>query len=336
MNQHLIYFMAAVATVLICGSMIRLVALRSAETEVRVSRLQSLRTWWILFVVVAGAALAGQAGVLVLLLIAGTVGLREYLGLIGYNRLGILAAVAVFAMLALHYGLIASGYIRDAQMVTPVAAVLLICTARVLSGDTTEYIRTTGAAVWGVLLFGYNISHAAIISAEGSSPWVGQLGWFLFVSVLTEINDISQAICGRRIGKHKITPTVSPNKSWEGFLAGVIVTSLAANVMAPWLTTFYSGSDILQNVVVTSIAGTPDIHQWVSGRYQYVRYKTGCWCQGRKSAFTRAGRHDRSDRQPDIHRSGFLLLRSVDFVNLVTISVHSTPQRKLTDDLSCR
>ena len=57
--------------------------------------------------------------------------------------------------------------------------------------------------------------------------------------VLTESNDIFQALIGRLFGAHKrhrITPTISPNKTWEGFLGGLLVTITLALLLAPWMT----------------------------------------------------------------------------------------------------
>jgi phosphatidate cytidylyltransferase len=53
---------------------------------------------------------------------------------------------------------------------------------------------------------------------------------------LTETNDIAQALVGRRIGAHPITPQVSPHKTWEGLLAGIGITMAAATALAPLLT----------------------------------------------------------------------------------------------------
>ena len=39
-------------------------------------------------------------------------------------------------------------------------------------------------------------------------------------------NDIMQFIWGKLLGRHKILPKVSPNKTWEGFLGGVISTTV--------------------------------------------------------------------------------------------------------------
>ena len=35
-----------------------------------------------------------------------------------------------------------------------------------------------------------------------------------------------QFIWGKLLGRHKILPKVSPNKTWEGFLGGVISTTV--------------------------------------------------------------------------------------------------------------
>ncbi|EMI15571.1 phosphatidate cytidylyltransferase [Rhodopirellula maiorica SM1] len=40
---------------------------------------------------------------------------------------------------------------------------------------------------------------------------------------------------GRRFGRRKLT-TVSPKKTWEGFLGGMIVTSVTAMLLGAWLT----------------------------------------------------------------------------------------------------
>ena len=50
----------------------------------------------------------------------------------------------------------------------------------------------------------------------------------LLMLILTWTFDTFAYIVGVRFGKHKIIPTVSPNKSWEGFAGGFIFTVIAA------------------------------------------------------------------------------------------------------------
>ena len=47
----------------------------------------------------------------------------------------------------------------------------------------------------------------------------------LFLIFITEANDIMQYVFGKLFGKHKILPKVSPNKTWEGFIGGVLSTT---------------------------------------------------------------------------------------------------------------
>lgn len=53
-----------------------------------------------------------------------------------------------------------------------------------LVGFNRGYIRTTAAMIWGLMLFGYCLSHAYFLVTlpVSTEPWVGKVGWFLFFS----------------------------------------------------------------------------------------------------------------------------------------------------------
>jgi phosphatidate cytidylyltransferase len=46
--------------------------------------------------------------------------------------------------------------------------------------------------------------------------------WFLFFVTLTAVGDTSAYLIGQQWGKHKMGQRVSPNKSWEGYAAGIV------------------------------------------------------------------------------------------------------------------
>lgn len=81
--------------------------------------------------------------------------------------------------------------------------------------------------------------------------------WFLYLCVVTAHNDIAQYVAGTALGRHKLSPRVSPNKTWQGFGGGLvagILFSLAAGELlglagAPWL----AGMGIV--VSATGLAG---------------------------------------------------------------------------------
>ena len=62
----------------------------------------------------------------------------------------------------------------------------------------------------------------------------GHLGMFALVSLIAivKMSDIGQYTAGRLFGRHKLAPTISPGKTWEGVLGGVVFAFVAAWVMA--------------------------------------------------------------------------------------------------------
>ena len=59
--------------------------------------------------------------------------------------------------------------------------------------------------------------------------------WVIFLVVTTELNDIFQYLCGKSLGKRKILPKTSPNKTIEGFLGGVLLTPLVSMALGSLL-----------------------------------------------------------------------------------------------------
>lgn len=239
-NNSLLCLLGATFITLCSGTVVRVVALRNAEAELAKKRMGSFRVWWTLAVLLSIAVVFGTTGVCVLMLVASVLGLREFLNLIGTQHVGAAGIAVAFVTVPVQYGLIAFGYSEAVKVMLPIAALLLLSTARLLRGGPEGFIRTTAGVYWGIMLLVYGLSHAALLltlPADGE-PTVGNVGWFLFLVIVTEMDDIAQALVGRAIGRRRITSTISPNKTWEGF-AGGVVTSVALSVLlAPWLTTF--------------------------------------------------------------------------------------------------
>ena len=68
----------------------------------------------------------------------------------------------------------------------------------------------------------------AIIHIKDDS---GDLPILLFVFLLVWINDTFAYLSGMLFGKHKMAPKISPKKTWEGFIGGVLFTIMAASLI---------------------------------------------------------------------------------------------------------
>jgi phosphatidate cytidylyltransferase len=70
----------------------------------------------------------------------------------------------------------------------------------------------------------------AFVVMRDVSPWV-----LLATAALVWVADIAAYFAGRRFGKHKLAPAISPGKTWEGVygaLAGVVVYGLVLAAVA--------------------------------------------------------------------------------------------------------
>ncbi len=239
------------------GTLIRVWMLHGVSDNIARSHLDSLKTWWALALVLAIALLIGNVGVAVLMGIAGILSLREYFQIVGWQRVGAPTAWAVFGLTAAYYAMILLGHETWLRSSAPVVFVLSMGAIRAWLGLIEDYIRVTAAMIWGLMLFVFCLSHAFfLLKLNGlPEPWVGNTGWLLYLVLLTECNDIAQALIGRRFGRTKIVPLVSPKKSLEGLLGGLAVTMILAAILAPWLTSLIMERSWTRGVLATLLSG---------------------------------------------------------------------------------
>jgi phosphatidate cytidylyltransferase len=84
----------------------------------------------------------------------------------------------------------------------------------------------------------FTLGHVAylMVLPAGGNPQGGGPALVFFLVCLTQLNDVAQYVWGRTLGRLKVIPRVSPNKTLEGLAGGVLTTALAAALVAPYLT----------------------------------------------------------------------------------------------------
>jgi phosphatidate cytidylyltransferase len=84
----------------------------------------------------------------------------------------------------------------------------------------------------------YCVSHAPALLMLRIPGYEGQNGKLLFFFILVvQMSDVLQYVWGKSLGKHKIAPQVSPNKTWAGFLGGISSATLVGTLLW-WATPF--------------------------------------------------------------------------------------------------
>lgn len=76
----------------------------------------------------------------------------------------------------------------------------------------------------------------------------------LFVLTVTKVGDIAAYFCGKRYGKHRLTPYISPKKTWEG--AGAAIAASLATGLIFFAINKYFAFDIRLSLVTTLLLST--------------------------------------------------------------------------------
>lgn len=144
-------------------------------------------------------------------------------GVPSFARVGVfLALAAVIFAAAVQADWIAG----DDSVVWAIVLVMVVGAPAVLrAGLESKPTLAMAVTLFGALYTGATLAVAVWLRAiEGSAAGVrGAAILFLPVSV-TWLGDTAAYSVGRRAGRHKLAPTISPAKTWEGAIAGVVGT----------------------------------------------------------------------------------------------------------------
>ena len=73
----------------------------------------------------------------------------------------------------------------------------------------------------GALYVGFLLSHALLLR-EGAAGLEEGRDWLLYALFITFVADTGAFFVGKLVGHHKMAPTISPGKTWEGFAGGLV------------------------------------------------------------------------------------------------------------------
>ncbi len=85
-------------------------------------------------------------------------------------------------------------------------------------------VSSSAAAIAGVLA----LVPAWIALARLRVDFIRGAEWVLFALILVQVADIGAFFVGRRFGRRRLAPNVSPGKTWEGVIGGLIASGLVA------------------------------------------------------------------------------------------------------------
>lgn len=200
---------------------------------------QRIKAWWIMVALIAIAFFFGKDGMTVLFALISFAALREFVTLTHTRRSDHWVLIGMFAIIIpVQYWLVWTAWYGLFTIFIPVYCFLLMPAITALHGDTERFLERVAAQQWAVMLSVYCVSHVPALMTLNVPGYEGRhLLLIAFLIITVQGSDVLQYIFGKLFGKHRFSPNVSPSKTWEGLIGGLVTASLLGALLA-FLTPF--------------------------------------------------------------------------------------------------
>lgn len=198
-----------------------------------------IRAWWVMAGVFAVTLAAGFTWSILLFGLVSFLALREFVTMApthhGDHRP---LAWSFFVVLPLQYALVWAGWYGLFSILIPVYVSIFVAVRAAIAGDTQRFLERAAVTQWGLTICIYFVSCVPALLTLRIPGFEGQDARLLFFLVfVVQLSDVLQYVWGKSIGRRPLAPSISPNKTWEGFVGG-LASATAAGTALWWATPF--------------------------------------------------------------------------------------------------
>ena len=191
-----------------------------------------IRSWWILVLIGGAALLAGRVASTLLFAVVSLLALREFLTAIpGRSPDRAAWRICAFIVLPVQYVLAWTQWHQLFSIWIPLCAIPVFALA-MFPGHARRFFDRASVALWGVLICVYSISHIPALMTlripgfETRTPLL-----MVFLVLIVQSSDVLQYVWGKLLGKHPLAPAISPSKTVEGLIGGVLSATLVGALL---------------------------------------------------------------------------------------------------------
>jgi phosphatidate cytidylyltransferase len=243
MNPELLWLFGGVLVLLVIASTIGHALRGRARSESMRATIDNLvariKAWWIMCGIFALTLALGRAGSLALFGLLSFLALREFITLTRTHRADHRTLFwAFFVFTPAQYWLVGVQWYGMFALLIPVYAFLFVAARVAAAGDTQRFLERAAEIHFGLMLCVFCVSHAPALLMLEIPGYAGRnANLLMFLVLVAQLSDVLQYVWGKLAGRHRIAPTVSPNKTVEGFLGGV-GTAVLIGTGLWWVTPF--------------------------------------------------------------------------------------------------
>ena len=254
LTHPLYYAMGLVIFALVCASVIVAVMMKTHPDRNYTELKLRVQSWWWIVGIFFLAVGFNRTVAAVVMAIVSFMAFKEFLSLVPTRRADYRVLLWAYLAIPVQYLWVGMAWYGMFIIFIPVYMFLFLPMRMVVIGEMRGFLHAASTIQWGLMTTVFSLSHMAYLLAlpakNGPAHVVTGEMLVFYLVVLTQLNDIAQYLWGKALGKHKVMPKVSPNKTVEGLLGGVMTTMLLAYVLGPWLTSMTPGHTILAGLLI--------------------------------------------------------------------------------------
>lgn len=252
-NSPVIYTLAGIWSLLIIASFIVWLISKLKPGGNYHELILRTKSWWVMLGIFTLAMVTNRIVSLVFLGFISFLALKEYLSLIPTRRADRRTLFWVYMAIPIQFYWAGISWYGMFIIFIPVYMFLFLPFRLLIAEKTEGFLKSVGTIQWGLMICIFCISHTAfllMLPAKQAVP-LGGIGLLLYLVFLNQFNDVAQYFWGKLFGKHKIMPNISPKKTWEGFIGGVVTTTITACIIYKLLTPFSILLAIITGILIS-------------------------------------------------------------------------------------
>ncbi len=130
--------------------------------------------------------------------------------------------------------------------ILPILSIILLLMCTVVS----KGYEFTKAGISTLTIFYLGFGGYSAITVRSADLYL-----FLFIALIAVSTDVGAYFIGSMVGKRKLAPTISPNKTWEGSVGGVLIALIVASIYLRFFEFTYTYQTMLVMSVILSVTG---------------------------------------------------------------------------------
>ncbi|SMG45668.1 phosphatidate cytidylyltransferase [Paracoccus sp. J56] len=196
---------------------------------------QRIRAWWVMIGMLALIFTLGAGAITLFFALCSMAALREFATITHTRRDdhdGL--AIAFYLILPLQYLLVYFEVPVFAALLIPVYSFLLLPVITVFKGEVQGFLTRVSETQWGLMVCVYCVSHIpAILTLDIPLYRYSAFTLVAWLILVVQASDVLQYIWGKSIGRHLLAPRVSPSKTVEGLVGGMLSATVLGMALTP-------------------------------------------------------------------------------------------------------